>query len=142
MATSATFKNIVASNIFNTAGKTAIPPVLYLAVSKTAPNASGGNVTEPVGGSYARVPFTSTFTSAPSDGVVKNQAEIQFPESTADWGVVTHWAVFSAAAGGSALMWKEIVNPVDGVTPCPRSTEPGTILRVKPQELTMTILDA
>jgi len=142
MATSAVFKNIVASNIFNTAGRTAIPSVLFLAVSRTRPNATGGNVTEPSGGSYARVPFTSTFTVAPNNGVVRNQAEIQFPESTADWGVVTHWAVFSAATGGNALMWKEIVNPIDGVTPLPRSTEPGTILRVRPQELTMTILDA
>jgi len=142
MATSAAFKNIVASNIFNTAGKTAIPPALYLAVSKTAPNATGGNVTEPVGGSYARVQFTSKFTAAPVNGVVRNQTEIEFPETTADWGIVTHWVIYDAPAGGNALMWKEIVDSVDGVTPRPRSTEPGTTLRVKAQELTMTILDA
>ena len=145
MASSAAFKNITVSNVFNTAGKTPIPATLYLAVSKTEPDANGGSVTEPAGGSYARVPITPSFTAAPTDGVVRNMSEIQFAESTSNWGVVTHWAVFGDPTGGSALLWGVMRNLKENTPnygdPEPRSVETGTILRVKPQDLYFALYD-
>jgi len=145
MASSPAFKNITMSNVFRTAGITAIPQTMFLAVSRTAPNANGGNVTEPVGGSYARVAITPTFRQAPQNGRVQNQDEIQFAESTSNWGVMTHWAVYGQATGGSALIWGVMRNMKENTPnfgdPEPRSVETGTILRVKPQDLYFALFD-
>lgn len=58
MATSAAFKNMVASNVYNTTTKTAIPAALYIGLSKNTPDENGGNFTEPNIGNYARVEIT------------------------------------------------------------------------------------
>lgn len=66
---------------------------LYLGLSKTALNRSGGNITEPtIGtGGYARVAIDNTPTGSSwyiptaNLGVVANAIEISFPESTLEW---------------------------------------------------------
>jgi hypothetical protein len=134
MATSTVFKNIAASNLYNLVNKTAIPAELYVGVSRTTPDADGGNFSEPVGGSYARVLITSRLEEDPANGTVTNAKKIQFPESTADWGQVTHWGLFAQATGGNSLQW----NALDPH----RSVELGTTLYLKPGELQLSIIDA
>lgn len=125
------FSNLVAGNVFKTKTSPAIPPRLYIGLSKTEPNLAGGNVTEPTGGSYARVALTSL--SVPSDGLVSNTEATEFAESTAAWGTLTHYVIYDAATGGNLLMY--------GALTTSRTVEAGTILLFKTGELELAIVN-
>jgi hypothetical protein len=62
-------------------------------LSSTAPTSSGGNITEPSGGSYAEVSVANNDTNwgASSGGTKANAAAITFPTPTASWGSVGYW---------------------------------------------------
>lgn len=91
------------------------PATLYFALFTAAPSDSGGG-TEVSGGSYARVGVTaalaafagtqaagSTTASSGTGGVTSNNATINFPAPTANWGSVTHFGIFDAPTGGNLL---------------------------------------
>lgn len=81
----------------------------HLALFTSSPNAGGGG-TE-VGGSYTRRPITY---GAISSGSMSNSAAMTFtnlPTST-----ITHYAVFSAATGGTMKGYGALSNPVSAVT--------------------------
>lgn len=82
---------------------TAFPSVatVYVALF-TADPTEAGTGTEVVGGAYARQPITF---GAPADGVTSNTADVNFPVCTADWGTITHAAIFSAVAGGDMYFY-------------------------------------
>lgn len=73
---------------------------VYVALG-TADFTDAGTDTEPSGGNYARA--TVTAWDAPSDGVTQNTSIIAFATATADWGTVTHAAVYDAATVGNQL---------------------------------------
>lgn len=66
---------------------------LYLALSSTTPTEAGGNITEPSGGSYARVATVSSANANPdwsaasgtAPAVKTNTATFTFPTASADW---------------------------------------------------------
>ncbi len=68
---------------------------VYLGLHKDHPSVSGSEVT---GGSYARQAISFARSGATLAGPV---ADITFPAPTADWGLVTHWAIHTAATGGT-----------------------------------------
>lgn len=76
-------------------------PTVYLAAFTAAPGEAGGG-TEVSGGSYARVALSGKIGAA-SGGASVNSADINFATATADWGTVTHFAVFDALTGGNML---------------------------------------
>ena len=76
------------------------PATVYLALFTTATSDAGGG-TEVSGGAYARQAVT---LAAASGGASSNTAEITFPQATADWGTVTHCALFDQLSGGNMLM--------------------------------------
>lgn len=76
------------------------PAVVYLALFTAVTDAEAGTGTEVVGGSYARVAVTF---GAPSNGVIVNSVQVSFPTASANWGVVTHAALFDALTVGNAL---------------------------------------
>lgn len=91
------------------------PATWHVGLLVAAPSDSAAG-TEVVGGNYARVAVPAslsawsstqgagtTVASTGSDGAVENNAVITFPAPTANWGVVTHFAVYDAATGGN--MW-------------------------------------
>lgn len=84
-----------------------LPATLHVALSTTAPTNTGGNVTEPVGGGYARAAVTRNGTNFPaaSGRTIDNGVDITFPAPTGNWGTVTHFALYSAASGGTFLGW-------------------------------------
>lgn len=60
----------------------------YVALSSTTPTEAAGNITEPSGGSYARVATTNADWSAASGtapAVKTNTATLTFTTATADW---------------------------------------------------------
>lgn len=63
------FLNQVMGNLFKTKETPALPSEYYIGLSSTAPNISGGNVTEPLSNSgYKRVKLENL--SEPADGVI------------------------------------------------------------------------
>lgn len=105
-------------------GQAFSPPVTqYVALFTAAPSDAGGG-TEVTGGSYARVAITSslanwagtqstgsTVASTGTGGQTSNNAAITFPEPTANWGAVTHFALFDAASAGNMLTWAALTSP-------------------------------
>lgn len=101
------FINQVMGNLFQTKTNPALPDAYYIGLSSTAPNADGGNVTEPsANASYARVKLETL--GEPTDGVITNTAAIFFQESTEDWGTMTHVVIFDGPTGGNLLMYQEM----------------------------------
>lgn len=118
------FLDCVAGNVFQTKNTPAIPTKYYIGLSTTAPTINGTNVNEPsTDAAYARVELTSL--SEPTDGVVTNTAAINFEESTASWGNITHFVIYDSDAvdSGNLLMYGELSTP--------RSVEAATIMTIK-----------
>ena len=76
------------------------PEVVYLALYTTDPTDADVG-TEVTGGTYARKEITLT---APTNGMTKNAADVEFAVATANWGTVTHAGVRDAATGGNLLL--------------------------------------
>ncbi|OMD20539.1 hypothetical protein BJP51_32320, partial [Paenibacillus odorifer] len=80
------------------------PATVYIALYKSDPTAADTG-TEVSGGSYARQAVTfGAPTLVSGQQTVANTAEVVFPVATADWGLVTHIGLRTAATGGS-LLW-------------------------------------
>ena len=124
------FLNLIAGNVFGTKTSPAIPSAYYIGLSTTTPTVAGGNVTEPSSGAaYARVELTSL--SQPSNGVVTNSSNVDFPESTASWGTVTHFVVYDAATSGNLLMF--------GALTTARTVEAETMITIKAGQLNLNV---
>ena len=94
------FLNCTAGNIFGTKKTPALPDKYYVGLSTTTPNKNGTGTTEPSSSAgYQRVELSSL--SQPVDGEVKNTSPIEFPESTASWGKVTHYVIYDSPTGGN-----------------------------------------
>ncbi len=91
------------------------PTTVYVALLTAAPNDAGGG-TEVAGGSYARVAVScnmtewagtqgagTTVASSGTGGTTSNNNAINFPAPTANWGSVTHFALYDAVSGGNLL---------------------------------------
>lgn len=82
-------------------------PTVYVALFTAAPDDTGGG-TEVSGGSYARqggLSFDAATGSGAGSSTADNSNAITFPQATAGWGTVTHFALFDAASGGNMLAW-------------------------------------
>lgn len=126
------FLNCVAGNVFNTKTSPALPTKYYIGLSTTAPDANGSNVDEPsTSAGYKRVELTTL--SEPNNGVVTNQYAVNFDESTASWGTVTHFVIYDSPTvdSGNLLMYGELTTP--------RSVEASTIMTIKEGYLKLSV---
>lgn len=124
------FLNQVMGNLFKTKETPALPSEYYIGLSSTAPNISGGNVTEPLSNSgYKRVKLENL--SGPADGVITNEQAISFDESTANWGTMSHFVIYDALEAGNLLMYDTLSTP--------RNVEAATIVTIKANSLTLTL---
>ena len=108
-------ENKLIDHIFR-AATFAKPAGLYIGLLTAAPTDAGGG-TEVAGGSYARVNLAPGDTnwkatqggtsgvSSGSTGLTANAVPITFPAPTANWGSVTHFGIYDAAAAGNLLIW-------------------------------------
>ena len=55
-------------------------------------------------GAYARVATSGSFGTAAASGSISNDAAITFPELTASWGTVTHFAIVDSETHGAGNM--------------------------------------
>ena len=124
------FLNQVMGNLIKTKETPALPSEYYIGLSSTAPNISGGNVTEPLSNSgYKRVKLENL--SEPADGVITNEQAISFDESTANWGTMSHFVIYDALEAGNLLMYDTLSTP--------RNVEAATIVTIKANSLTLTL---
>lgn len=118
------FLNCVAGNLFHTKETPAIPTQYYIGLSSSTPDISGSNVNEPsTDAGYKRLLLTNL--SQPVDGLVSNEQDINFDESTANWGTITHYVIYDSPTveDGNLLMFGELSTP--------RSVETATIMTIK-----------
>ena len=90
---------------------------LYLALSTADPLDDASGLAEPAAGGYARAAIA--FSAAASRAVVQSGV-VTFPQATAAWGTITHYAIMDAATGGNMLAHGSFVSafsPVAGNTP-------------------------
>jgi hypothetical protein len=97
------------------------PAALHIGLLTAAPSDSSAG-TEVSGGAYARVqrdPLDAnweatqggtTGASSGTGGLTQNVAALTFPTPTANWGTVTHLAIFDAATAGNMLMYGTLAN--------------------------------
>lgn len=104
-------------------GQAYTPATTYVGLLTAAPSDSAAG-TEVAGGSYARVAVTSslanwagtqsagsTVASSGTGGTTSNNNAITFPAPTANWGSITHFAVYDAASGGNMLFYAALTTP-------------------------------
>lgn len=126
------FLNCVAGNLFHTKTTPAIPAQYYIGLSTTTPAIDGTGVTEPsTDAGYKRLLLTDL--SEPADGLITNENDINFDESTASWGTITHYVIYnsSGADSGDLLMY--------GALSTPRSVETATIMTIKSGYLKLSV---
>lgn len=83
----------------------------YIALSSTTPTKSGTNVTEPSGGSYARVQVTAAQFDAAASSATQNNVDKNFTQATADWvsaANLTHLVLYDASSSGTFLGFKAL----------------------------------
>lgn len=94
---------------------------LYLALFTAVTDAEAGTGTEVSGGAYARQAYHpgNANWGASSNGATSNSNIITFPTATANWGTITHAALFDRLTGGNpvsvikALAANKIINSGD-----------------------------
>lgn len=123
------FLDCVAGGVFQSPSAS-LPNEFYIGLSTTTPSADGTGVTEPSSSAgYKRIKLLSI--SEPAGGVVSNSSSITFDESTASWGVVTHFVIFDALSGGNLLIFGELSSP--------RTVEADTIMAIKEGYLKLSV---
>jgi len=94
-------ENKLLDHLFNKAAYTA--PTIYVGLSTADPLEDGSGLAEPTGGGYARVATAAVDWNAALNGLIDNANDIIFPQATASWGTITHFALFDAATAGNML---------------------------------------
>lgn len=89
-----------------------IPANSFVGLSTTTIADDGSNITEPVGGSYARVSYARTvpnWTDNAETGVgprsFENANDVAFAQATANWNVVTDWFIATTVGGSDILFY-------------------------------------
>lgn len=124
------FVNCVAGNVFGTKKTPALPTTYYLGLSTTTPKSDGTGYTEPsAAAGYNRLKLENL--TSPEDGLVVNEKDLDFDESTANWGMITHFIITDSATrgAGNLLIYGELTTP--------RSVEKETIMTFKEESLSL-----
>ena len=76
------------------------PTTVYVGLYTSDPGDDNSG-TEVSGGSYARQVLAVTTASA---GIVTSDADVTFPQATANWGTISHIGLLDALTSGNLLM--------------------------------------
>ncbi len=77
-----------------------VPANIYVALSTADPTDAGTGIAEPSDG-YARIVMDSWDVAI--NRATENTGQITYGQATADWGNITHWAIYDAVTGGNFL---------------------------------------
>jgi len=102
------------------------PGTHYLGLFTSVPGETGGG-TELSGSAYVRksVAFTT------SGNTTSNNAAIEFPTATGNWGTVTHVGVFDASTSGNLMAYATLS--------ASKTIETGDVFRVPSGDLDITL---
>ena len=116
----------ILDHVFAGAAYTA-PTTKYLALFTALADGEAGSVTEVSGGGYARqsVAFTT------SGNTTSNNAAVEYPTATANYGTVTHVAVFDASTSGNMMAYAALSSN--------KTIETGDVFRVPSGDLDITL---
>lgn len=103
------------------------PNTVYVGLFTSDPTDTGSG-TEVSGGSYARQSIAVTTASG---GIVTSSGDVTFPQATAGWGTVTHFAIFDALTSGNMLMHSSVTSS--------RPVESGDVVKILSGNLTVTL---
>ncbi len=81
---------------------------LFVALSRANPTDDNSAMDEPSGNNYSRVQHDSW--DAAATGASENNNAITFPQASAAWGTVTHFAIFDDSSGGNMLIYGALDN--------------------------------
>lgn len=105
------------------------PSTIYVSLHTADPTDAGtGTEVTTVGTAYARQ--TATFGTV-SSGSVTNSLEILFPVATANYGIVTHLALWDASTAGNMLF--------SGVLTASKTINNGDQFKIAASNLTITL---
>lgn len=101
--------NLKSDYIYNINRTTSLPTTYTIGLSTTTPTVSGTNVTEPSGGSYARI--TLSGLSASVNGETTNSTKLEYQISTGSWGTITHYVIYGDSTSTNLLAFAELTTP-------------------------------
>ena len=103
------------------------PGTFYVALFTSNPTDADSG-TEVSGGSYARqtVTWNTVLTAAAT-----NDGDIQFPTATANWGTITHIAIYDALTTGNLLRHAELSESI--------TINSGSSYKIADENLTVTL---
>ena len=102
----------------------------YLALSTTAPNSDGTNVTEPSGNGYQRISMRSNIISSLGQNFdydhpaydaqndkysFTNIVDVYFYEATGSWGTIGYFAIYTSQTGGTPIAYGSLANSISPV---------------------------
>jgi threonine dehydrogenase-like Zn-dependent dehydrogenase len=116
----------ILDHVFAGAAYTA-PTTKYLALFTAVADGEAGSVTEVSGGGYARQ--TVAFTT--SGNTTSNNAAVEFPTATANYGTVTHVGVYDASSSGNLMAYAALSSN--------KTIETGDVFRVPSGDLDITL---
>jgi hypothetical protein len=102
------------------------PTEWHLGLFTAAPGEAGGG-TELSGSGYTREAVTFTV----SGNTASNDAAIEFPTATGNWGTITHVAVFDASTSGNMIAYASLT--------ASKAIDTGDVLRVPTGDLDITL---
>jgi len=116
----------ILDHVFAGAAYTA-PTTKYLALFTALADGEAGTVTEVTGGGYARqsVAFTT------SGNTTSNNAAVEYPTATANYGTVTHVGVYDASSSGNLMAYAALSSN--------KTIETGDVFRVPSGDLDITL---
>jgi hypothetical protein len=116
----------ILDHVFAGAAYTA-PTTKYLALFTAVSDGETGSVTEVSGGGYARqsVAFTT------SGNTTSNNAAVEYPTATANYGTVTHVGVYDASSSGNLMAYAALSSN--------KTIETGDVFRVPSGDLDITL---
>jgi hypothetical protein len=110
------YENAVVDHLFRNTSLSSSSPASYYVGLLTASCSDSSAGTEVSGGSYARVAVSratsswkgthgsTTGASSGTNGTISNAGAITFPAPTANWGTITHFAVYDASTSGNQIL--------------------------------------
>ena len=116
----------ILDHVFAGAAYTA-PTTKYLALFTALADGEAGSVTEVTGGGYARQ--TVAFTT--SGNTTSNNAAVEFPTATGNYGTVTHVGVYDASTSGNLMAYAALSSN--------KTIETGDVFRVPSGDLDITL---
>lgn len=102
------------------------PTAWYIALFTSNPDEDASG-TEVSGGSYAREAATFTVTG----NAATTSAAIEWAAATANWGTITHAAIFDASTSGNMIAYAQLTTP--------KTIETGDVFRIPAGDFDVTL---